>query len=438
MPHIHGLRRLATVTVALLGVGALALAGATTAAAATVTYSGTISSADAEFAFPHPCQPNHTHDPTLYDAQPFAVSQDGLYELRRTTTAGSSDGVFLLYQDAFDPAAAESNCIAFNDDGDVSLDPGLDQVLEAGRQYVLVTTQLSPDEGRAAPIDYTITITGPGDITLGARPTLVVEQQAGQADPAPTLPVRYSATFSQAVTGFDAADVVVTGTAGGGGVVVTGSGADYVIEVGTATTAGTIVVSVPADAATSSQGLGSTASTSSDAEVAFAPPAPSVTVEQAAGQADPAAVDGFAFDVTFSEPVEGLEPSDVVVAGGTGASTVTIAGSGSTYVVTISGATQAGDVTASLSAAAAVGAYGVPSEASTSTDGTVTYAPVAPSPSPSAPAPSAPAPSAPAPSAPAAPSASLPETGAEPAWLLALAAALLIGVGSLAARRRTR
>ena len=106
----------------------------------------------------------------------------------------------------------------------------------------------------------------------------------------------------------------------------------------------------------------------------FEPSRPSVTINQASGQADPTSSSPINFTVVFSEPVTGFTSSDVTVGGTAGATTVMVTGSGATYNVAVSGMTGSGTVTASVvdNAANAV-SNSAPSMASTSTDNSVTY-----------------------------------------------------------------
>ena len=100
---------------------------------------------------------------------------------------------------------------------------------------------------------------------------------------------------------------------------------------------------------------------------------PTVTINQAAGQVDPANVSPINFTVVFSEPVTDFATGDVTLSGTAGATTATVTGSGTTYNVAISGTTANGTVVASLLAGAAHDAANNPSLASTSTDNTVTF-----------------------------------------------------------------
>lgn len=106
---------------------------------------------------------------------------------------------------------------------------------------------------------------------------------------------------------------------------------------------------------------------------------PALKVEQAPTQHDPTNVDSFVFDVLFSEPVTGLDESDLIVGGTAGASTVTLSGSGAVYTATVTGAATEGTVTLSIDAGAAVDQALNESTESASVDATVSYDPLLPS-----------------------------------------------------------
>lgn len=101
---------------------------------------------------------------------------------------------------------------------------------------------------------------------------------------------------------------------------------------------------------------------------------PTVTINQGASQADPT-TGNVVFDVVFSEAVSGFATGVVSTVGSTagGTLTATVTGSGPSYTVTVTGMTSSGTVVASIPAYAAVSvATGLPSQASTSIDNTVT------------------------------------------------------------------
>ena len=103
--------------------------------------------------------------------------------------------------------------------------------------------------------------------------------------------------------------------------------------------------------------------------------APTVTINQAGGQADPTGTSPINFTVVFSEVVTGFATGDVTVTGTAGgAKTATVTGSGTTYNVAVTGMTTAGTVIASIAAGVAVDGAGNGNTASTSTDNIVTWA----------------------------------------------------------------
>lgn len=99
---------------------------------------------------------------------------------------------------------------------------------------------------------------------------------------------------------------------------------------------------------------------------------PTVTVEQSASQADPAAGEPVLFTVTFIEPVTGFEAGDVTLGGTAGATTPVVSGSGTTYTLTVSGSAGDGTVIATVGAGVATSVAGLTNLASTSVDNTVT------------------------------------------------------------------
>ena len=211
-------------------------------------------------------------------------------------------------------------------------------------------------------------------------PSVTINQASGQPDPTATSPINFTVVFSSSVTGFSNADVTITGTAGGTKTAaVTGSGATYNVAVTGMTTAGTVMVTVPAAVATATGNGGpNLASTSTDNSVTWSPGSPTVTINQAAGQADPTSTSPINFTVAFSVAVTGFSGTDVVITGTAGGTkTATVTGTGNSYNVAVSGMTTAGTVIATVSAGAAVNTSAQASLVSTSTDNTVTWTPIA-------------------------------------------------------------
>jgi hypothetical protein len=100
---------------------------------------------------------------------------------------------------------------------------------------------------------------------------------------------------------------------------------------------------------------------------------PSVTINQAPGQADPTNASPINFNVVFSEPVSGFENGDVALEGTAGATTATVTGSGAIYTVAVSGMTGSGTVIASIPAGVAQNEAAVGNSLSTSSENSVTY-----------------------------------------------------------------
>lgn len=102
---------------------------------------------------------------------------------------------------------------------------------------------------------------------------------------------------------------------------------------------------------------------------------PTVTINKAATQSDPATAGPINFTVVFSEPVADFTAADITLSGTAGATTQSVTGFGTTYNVAVTGMTGAGTVIASLAAGVAHDAAGNASLASTSTDNNVQYSP---------------------------------------------------------------
>lgn len=212
-----------------------------------------------------------------------------------------------------------------------------------------------------------------GQVIIGWGATCTINQTAGQADPTNANPISFTVVFSEAVTGVDATDITLGGTATGQSVAgVSGSGTTYTVTIN-ATGNGTVIPTVKANGAVESNGYGNFASTSTDNTVAYTTATnPTVTLNQAVGQADP--TNGtISYTVVFSESVTGFAAGDVTLAGTAPASVTGVSGSGTTYTVTVT-ASDSGTVIATIGAGVATGSTsGLPNVASTSTDNTVTF-----------------------------------------------------------------
>lgn len=100
---------------------------------------------------------------------------------------------------------------------------------------------------------------------------------------------------------------------------------------------------------------------------------PTVTIDQAAVQADPTNDSPVLFTVVFSEPIMGFETGDVSLSGTAGAGMGTVTGSGALYEVAVTGMANPGTVIAHIVAGVCQDAAGNLNVASTSTDNTVIY-----------------------------------------------------------------
>lgn len=218
-------------------------------------------------------------------------------------------------------------------------------------------------------------------VQIVAPPVSVTINQAdGQADPSTGTAIVFTAIFSEAVSDFYTADVTIGGTANPAtcAVELAGdmTGTTYTITVGGMTNSGTVTASIAAGVAHGTiSGIANAASTSTDNTVTYAP-APTVTINQAAGQADPTTGTTINFTVVFSEAVTGFATGDVTLSGTAGATTATVTGNqgNTTFAVAVTGMTASGTVIVSIAAGVATSAsYGVANAASTSTDNSVTY-----------------------------------------------------------------
>ncbi len=211
-------------------------------------------------------------------------------------------------------------------------------------------------------------------------PTATTSVASGQANPAFATTVHFTATFGESVTGFDATDLILGGTAPGTlSAIVTetapGDCSTYDIAVTGYTGSGTVTVSIKAGAVLDLGGNANAASNTSTITINFT--GPSVTLNQDGAQADPVTVNTnpIIFDIVFSAAVTGFTSAGVDLSSSTatGPLMATVGGGGTTYQVAVSGFTGGGTIVANVKPNAAVNAGGLGNLASTSTDNSVTY-----------------------------------------------------------------
>jgi prepilin-type N-terminal cleavage/methylation domain-containing protein len=180
---------------------------------------------------------------------------------------------------------------------------------------------------------------GPAYTMDRTAPNVTVEQKVGQLDPATSLPILYTVTFSEPVTGFDATDVTKLGTAApvsGWTPSVTGSGADYEISVSGVTGDGTVLPSIAAGRALDLAGNPNAASTSTDNSVTYDAPPRVSSINRV--DTSPTTSTLVRWTVIFNKSVTGVEASDfrLVATGAVSGYSISgpVIGSGTTYTVT--------------------------------------------------------------------------------------------------------
>jgi hypothetical protein len=180
-------------------------------------------------------------------------------------------------------------------------------------------------------------------------PTVTVNQAVAQADPTNASPINFTAIFSEAINPatFTAGDVTLAGTAAGSvvGVPSTSDNITWNIPVTGMSSTGTVIVSLGANKVTDLAGNNNTASSFTDQTVTFdiTPPAvTSIVIGPAApltgiGTTNGTSAASVPFQVTFSEPVSGVDPTDFILSNtGTVIGTIaSVTGGPSVYTVTV-------------------------------------------------------------------------------------------------------
>ncbi|MGI9117634.1 MAG: beta strand repeat-containing protein, partial [Gaiellales bacterium] len=206
-------------------------------------------------------------------------------------------------------------------------------------------------------------------------PTLTIQQAADQVDPTSTSAIRFTITASEPLdaTTITAADFTV---ANGGTPTISGSGTTFTVTT-TASGQGAVTLGLSGSFSIGDPaGNQATTAGGTDRTVTYDSVAPTLTFQQAAGQADPANASPILFTLSSSEALDAstVTASDFAVANGT----ASVSGSGSTFTVSVVPSGQ-GAVTVALA-----GGFGVSDPAgnqtttASGTDRTVTYDSVAP------------------------------------------------------------
>ena len=222
---------------------------------------------------------------------------------------------------------------------------------------------------------FTLTI----DATV---PNVTVEQADGQADSTTSSPIVFTAVFDEPINmaTLSSADVTIEGTATTGTVslaeVSPNDGTTFSVAV-VLTGDGTVAAGIAAGSVEDHAGNSNTASTSTDNEVTYDVSKPSVTIDQAAGQADPTKASSVLFMVVFDEAINDatFTDADVSVGGSATTGSFTVAeivpNDGTTFEVSVS-VLDSGTVIPTIPAGGVEDLAGNFNNASASSDNTVT------------------------------------------------------------------
>ena len=186
------------------------------------------------------------------------------------------------------------------------------------------------------------------DVDFGDRDVhpFVASVVRNDASPTAAASVQYTVTFTEAVSGVDVSDFAVTAVGPSGAAVtgVTGSGNTYVVTVGTGSGDGTVRLDVRDDNSiidASGNRLGGNAPGDGDftsAQLYVIDRDLPLVTDVVRVDTSPTRAGSVSFDVTFSEPVSGVNPSDfsITAASLSGASMLNVGGGPLTYRVTVS------------------------------------------------------------------------------------------------------
>jgi hypothetical protein len=200
-----------------------------------------------------------------------------------------------------------------------------------------------------------------------------VSMSSTSSNPTKTSPIAVVVTFSESVTGFTSGEITPNNAAVSN---FGGSGASYTFDL-TPSGQGVVTADIAANAAVDPAGNTNTAATQFSRT--YDSLRPTLTIEKAAAQPDPAGSSPINFTVVFNETVTGFTAEDVSLSGTAGAATAVVSGSGATYNVAVSGMTADGTVMASVPAGGAEDAAGNTNLDSTSSDNNVFYDMTSPS-----------------------------------------------------------
>lgn len=184
-------------------------------------------------------------------------------------------------------------------------------------------------------------------INIEGVPVIASSVTRASTNPTNANSVNYTVTFSEAVTGVDAADFTLStsGVTGASVTGVSGTGNTYTVAVNTGNGSGTIRLDITNNgtiAGSGSRVLSGAFSTGQSYNIDKTFP----TVLSSVRDPMNSNTSGLNFTVTFSESVTGVDVADftLTTTGVTGASVLSVTGSGSSYVVNVNPGSGSGTV----------------------------------------------------------------------------------------------
>ncbi|MGB3266797.1 MAG: DUF4347 domain-containing protein, partial [Microcoleus sp.] len=136
--------------------------------------------------------------------------------------------------------------------------------------YVLTLT--AAGSGIADSVSNALTVNGSTNWTADlTTPTVTINQATTQIDPTANLPINFTVTFSEPVTGFEASDIDLSTSTTSGTLTptITGSGPVYNVAVNGITSNGNVIASIKANGVTDVAGNQNSVSTSTDNSVTY-------------------------------------------------------------------------------------------------------------------------------------------------------------------------
>ncbi|MFN7117489.1 MAG: Calx-beta domain-containing protein, partial [Saprospiraceae bacterium] len=231
----------------------------------------------------------------------------------------------------------------------ITVDPTADGTVEPNETVIITLTDASASNAYNLGTPAAAT----GTINNDDATTVV---SIVRADPNPTnaASVDWTVTFSSPMTGVSASNFTLVPGGSVAGATITnvmGSGTTWTVTASTGTGDGTLGLNMTnSTGATDAAGNGPTNLTFVGEVYDIDKTAPTVTIDQAAGQVDPTNMSPIVFTVQFSEAVTDFDDaSDITLSGTAGATTVVIIPvDADTYTVQVSGMTSDGTVIATV------------------------------------------------------------------------------------------